>query len=308
MNAVLLRRLLGAGVILLMLFIASLLLPAPSDPKPAEPGMRRIEVAVDDMRPITMPKADATAAPEEPQAAPVPTPSQQPGPSTPASRKAIAESAEAAAKQFSGVGRETTASPEVESEAVQEDDDIAAAPSAETSEEPPPKTPTPAPSKATAEIKPPISQRTPPTATAGATKPRPATSTESKPAPTQAPAATRPTTPAPAVTTAQTAPPKPVIAAPAAAPATTPPATSGSAKGPRWAVQAGSYADIGNARQVEAQLKSLGISSSISLTEAGGSARYRVRSGPYPTREAADAARARMQQNRISANVVPDGG
>jgi DedD protein len=307
MNAVLIRRLLGAGVILLMLFVASLLLPAPTDPKPAEPGMRRVEVAVDDTRPITMPKRDASSATEsaaaEPQAAPAPSPTQPLAPSTPASRKAIAESAEAAAAQFSGLNREAATSPEVETAPVQEDDDIAAAPSAETSapeEAPEPKKPAPPPAKPAAVIKPPIGQRTPPPVSAAVTKPKSAAPVESKPAPSN-PAATRPTTPAPAVTTAQTAPPKAVVAPPAAAPAT-------ATKAQRWAVQAGSYADIGNARQVEAQLKSLGFSSSISLTESGGSARYRVRSGPFATREAADAARQRMLQNHIPANVVPDGG
>lgn len=311
MNAVLLRRLLGAGVMLLMLFIASLLLPAPSDPKPAEPGMRRIEIAVDDTRPIATPKPASPTASDntEAQAEPVPASSQPPGPSTPAQRKAIAESAEAAAARFSGLSRETATSPDVDSLPVQEDDDIAAAPNAETatSEEPvpskpEPSRPAPAPPKPAAQIRQPISQHTPPPASAGG-KPKPPTPTESKPA--AKPAPSKPvvsTHPAPSVPT--TALPKSAVTPPPVAA----PSTNAAAKAPRWAVQAGSYADIGNARQVEAQLKSLGFSSSISLAESGGSARYRVRSGPFATREAADAARARMQQNHIPANVVPDGG
>ncbi|MDB5971821.1 MAG: Sporulation related protein [Hydrocarboniphaga sp.] len=263
MNRVLMRRLLGASVMLMMLFIASLLLPAPSDPKPAEPGMRRVEIAVDDRHPIETPKpvpsAVGLAADEGASASGRPQPPQ-------ASQKELADSAEAAAARFSGMTPETVTRPEVAGVPAEEDDDIAAAPVAETAA---PEEPEPNPAPAV----PPIGQRTPPAMVIA--KPKPAPPVEQ-------------------------APPKPAAAAT--------PAPSPAGKGQRWAIQAGSYADIANARQIEAQLKSLGFAASISLTESSGSARYRVRSGPYATRDAADAARQRLQQNRIPANVVSDGG
>lgn len=302
MNPVLLRRLLGAGVMLLMLFVASLLLPAPTAPKPAEPGMRRIEIAVDDTHPIVLPGPAASAAAlsaDAQQQAPPPTaaPLQPLGPGTPAaSRRALAESAEAAAARFSGLSRETAPSPEAAGTAAEDDDDIAAAPSADTAADEPESKPAP-----TAESQPQTApHRAPPAAT-----PKPTPPVEPKAGAPGTSPAPRPIPAAPAVTTAQKPPAKPASTATPAPPAAT---ASAASSPPRWAVQAGSYADIGNARQVEAQLRALGFSSSISLTESGGSARYRVRSGPYPTREAADAARVRMQQNRISANVVADGG
>jgi DedD protein len=306
MNVVLMRRLLGAGVMLVLLFIASLLLPAPTDPKPAEPGMRRIEVAVDDTHPIETPKAKARSSEQSDahtNAEPPPTAENKPAPVSP-------ESAQATAAHYAQqASREVATSPEVATTA-DEDDDVVAAPTADAapSEEPPPPAPKPK-----AEIKPPIAQRTPPPV-AITPKPKPAVATppsvQQKPhvattAPAPAPTASRPTTPAPAVSTVEKPQPKPA-SPPPVAPATTPAATA--SKAPRWAVQAGSYADITNARQIETQLKALGFNASISLTEAGGSARYRVRSGPFATRDAADAARQKMQQGHISANVVPDGG
>jgi DedD protein len=283
MNPILLRRLLGAGVLLLLLFVLSLLLPAPSDPKPAEPGMRRIEVAVDDPKPIELPKPSAPAAgvssESQPRQSPRPSQSDETAPDP---RFARSESATVGGVRLSA---DAAVSPDVASSSPQEDDDAAAAPSADTAPVEPEQKPEPKPR--------PEPKPQPPSAVA--TKPKlqtPLPKAAGKPV-EQKPAA--PTPQAPAVAAAE----KPQAAAaskpaPAAAPQ-------------RWAVQAGSYADIGNARQVEAQLKSMGLSSSISLTEAGGSARYRVRSGPYATREAAEAARLRMQQNRITASVVADG-
>lgn len=289
MNPMLMQRLLGAGVLLLLLFVASLLLPAPSDPRPAEPGMQRVEIAVGDPRPIELPKPPAA----EPEAAPLDD--DEPGAQiASASRPAKPER------------RLPAAAPEASLElaATEESDDLAPAPV--TDDEPPAEMPAerPPPSKPAAVSKP------PPVATT--TPARPA-AVVPKPAPKSAPAETKPRPPAPSIANR---PPAPVIdeapkpqRKPEQKPTTAPPTVAASpvpAK-QRWAVQAGSYAEIANARQIEAQLKALGFASSISVTESGGSARYRVRSGPFATREAADAARLRMQQNRISASVVADG-
>ncbi len=103
-----------------------------------------------------------------------------------------------------------------------------------------------------------------------------------------------PPTPKPAV--------QPSPSAPSAATANPKPTTK------TWQIQAGSYADIGNARQVETQLKALGYAATLSVTETAGSARYRIRCGPFATREQAEAARKRLEQNHIPASLVAAGG
>jgi len=282
MNPVLIRRLLGAGVLLMLLFVLSLLLPAPSDPKPAEPGMRRIEVAVDDAAPIELPTKSAAAADN---------------PSNPPPRRPDVATAHAADERLSrsesatvgGVRLPADPPPDADGAgATEDDDDAAASPDADVALAEQENRPAPRPAAEPAP-KPKLQAPLP-------TIPRPPAPAAPAPKPAAKPVEKKPAASAPAPKLGSTVAP----AAPGAGPA------AGTAA-PRWAVQAGSYADVGNARQVEAQLKSLGLAGSISLTETGGSVRYRVRSGPYASREAAEAARQRMQQNRITANVVADG-
>lgn len=131
------------------------------------------------------------------------------------------------------------------------------------------------------------------------TKPEAAAKPEIKPAvkPEAAPAKPVPAKPAPAKP--QPAPAKPEVAKP---PATAP--ASAAKPGERWFVQAGAYADIAKARQVEAQIRAMGQSVMLSPTEtANNTTLYRVRSGPYTSREAADAARAKIAQAKITASL-----
>lgn len=109
----------------------------------------------------------------------------------------------------------------------------------------------------------------------------------------------------PAPAKPQPAPAKPAPAKPevAAKPPATAPAPAAK-PGERWFVQAGAYADIAKARQVEAQIRAMGQTVLLSPTEtASGGTLYRVRSGPYTTREAADAARAKIAQAKIGASL-----
>lgn len=109
----------------------------------------------------------------------------------------------------------------------------------------------------------------------------------------------------PAPVKPQPAPAKPVPAKPEVAPKPPAAAPAPAAKpGERWFVQAGAYADIAKARQVEAQIRAMGQTVMLSPTEtASGGTLYRVRSGPYTSREAADAARAKIAQAKINASL-----
>lgn len=103
----------------------------------------------------------------------------------------------------------------------------------------------------------------------------------------------------------ETVPPKPVILPPK------PPVPSAATLPPKpaagWIVQAGAYADIQKAHQVEGRIRALGYAALISPAETASGILYRVRSGPYANRAQADAARAKFQQSGISANLVEGG-
>lgn len=135
-----------------------------------------------------------------------------------------------------------------------------------------------------------------------AAAPRPATpgstATPSKPAgkpEAQAsapkPAAAKPS-PAPAAE-ARSVETKPAVAAakPAEVKPVAKPAPAGTGS---WFVQVGGFADIGNARQVQARLQALGQPSILSPTETSKGTLYRVRAGPYAGREPAQAALGKL--------------
>ncbi|HUS24542.1 MAG TPA: SPOR domain-containing protein [Candidatus Binatia bacterium] len=97
-----------------------------------------------------------------------------------------------------------------------------------------------------------------------------------------------PAAPAPAAPPAASAP-KPAPAAPAPKPAAPAPSV------PHWTVQVGSFGDIDNARLVQDKLKAAGIGSILSPAETTKGTLYRVRAGSFASREAANAALARVQ-------------
>ncbi|MFT4047418.1 MAG: SPOR domain-containing protein [Solimonas sp.] len=74
------------------------------------------------------------------------------------------------------------------------------------------------------------------------------------------------------------------------------PASSGN-----WSVQVGGFSDIGRARGVQDKLKALGQASFISPMDTSKGTLYRVRAGPYATREAAQAA-----QDRLNGSGYPE--
>lgn len=279
-QSVLVRRLAGAGVLLLLAFGISLILPDPSTPPGAEEGMARVELRI----------ADGGVVDPAPQAA------------DPGKAQEAGDSASGASTSSSSL--DMAASSEIDTPAPADDEPPAEAPVEAPAPTPavavvPEPKPKPATPPAVAVVPPkPKSVPVPPVAAVVAEK-KPVDVAPAKPAVPVTPppeVASKPDIAAPVVSV-----PPAVVPSPASKPATpAAPAT--------WQIQAGSYADIGNARQVEDQLKALGYAATLSIVEAGGSARYRVRCGPFASRELAEAARKRLEQNRIPASLVAQGG
>lgn len=296
MNETLIRRLVGAGVLAAGALIVGLLLPQPNQPPELEEGLKVVEVQVDESGQMVenasgeRPMADGRDRGRDEKGRPALSAANEERAGSPDSVE-LAASGEADIRPAGQDSEPTIAErvPEVE----------------DMPEEPAPK-PAPKP------IEKPIEKKT---AEKPAQKPQPKPAEPPRkiespkptaPAPVKEASKPVPATPKPEVVSAAkppvTPPPKPET--PATAPNRAPPPATAAA---RWAVQAGSYADIANARQIQAQLKSLGYPSNISIIDTSGGARYRVRCGPFPTRDAADAARARIAGSKLPAQVVNDG-
>ena len=120
-----------------------------------------------------------------------------------------------------------------------------------------------------------------------------------------APVATKPPAMAAAPTPATKAPAKDPAAilaggaAPAAASPSTPPADPFV-----YFVQAGAYARSEDAEQQRARLGLIGQAARITEREQAGRTVYRVRLGPFPTREEADGLQGRLQEQSIEAQIV----
>lgn len=107
-------------------------------------------------------------------------------------------------------------------------------------------------------------------------------------------------TPAPAQTSSSSSNDRPATASTAVAAASrTAPAPSGD-----WAVQLGSFGDEDNARRLADRVAALGHSPRIMPYRTGGRTMYRVRIGPHPTREAAEAAASALAARGFPAQVV----
>jgi len=106
-----------------------------------------------------------------------------------------------------------------------------------------------------------------------------------------APAAKPETAPKPASTPAKpVVTPAPVTTVKPVVPATLPAAPSAPAPAQRWYVQVGGFADIDNARKVQANLKSAAQPNLLAPVETGKGTIYRVRAGPYASEAAAQQA------------------
>lgn len=98
----------------------------------------------------------------------------------------------------------------------------------------------------------------------------------------------------PAEKSAETPPPAAAKPAPGAtAPLTPKPAAPPPPRAETWFVQVGGFADIANARQAQDRLKAAGQASILSPIDTANGTLYRVRIGPFASREAAAPALAR---------------
>lgn len=84
-------------------------------------------------------------------------------------------------------------------------------------------------------------------------------------------------------------------------PADKPPAA---AKGGKFAVQVAAPASEAAARELQDKLKKQGYAAFLEKVETKEGARWRVRAGPYATREDAEAARARLKGAGMAGNLV----
>lgn len=79
------------------------------------------------------------------------------------------------------------------------------------------------------------------------------------------------------------------------------PATTG---GP-WIVQLGAYQNAGNVKLLVSKLKEMGISTYTEKLDSPQGPRTRVRAGPFPSREAADKAQAKIRKIGVDGSVAP---
>ena len=308
MNETLIRRLVGAGVLAAGALVVSLLLPQPNQPPELEEGLKVVEVQVDESGQMVEQSsgerslADGRDRSREEKGRPALSAGDE-------ERRYAADAVELAASGEADIRPPKTesGSEPVVAEQAPEVEELPEEPVPESRPKPvvPAPASKPAEKSATKPAEKPAQkpQAKPAEQPRKVEAPKPAAQAPIKDAPKPAPA---PATPKPEVATSAKPdarpPPSPKPEAAAPKPAT--PAASGAV---RWAVQAGSYADIANARQIQAQLKSLGYPSNITVIDTSGGARYRVRCGPFATREAADAARVRIVGSKLPAQVVNDG-
>ncbi|WIM06588.1 MAG: SPOR domain-containing protein [Candidatus Nitricoxidivorans perseverans] len=75
--------------------------------------------------------------------------------------------------------------------------------------------------------------------------------------------------------------------------------------GEQWAVQLGAYKDAGNVRMLTAKIRQMGLPSYTEEFESPQGVRTRVRAGPFPSRDAAEKAQARIRAIGVSGPVAP---
>jgi len=103
---------------------------------------------------------------------------------------------------------------------------------------------------------------------------------------------------APAVKPAASAVPAGIPAKPAAESA------SGDAAPQRFVVQAGAYKEAGKLREARSKIEGLGYKTYTQVVENDNGSRTRVRVGPFPTREEAEAVVAKIKRNGLPAAIV----
>jgi DedD protein len=138
----------------------------------------------------------------------------------------------------------------------------------------------------------------------------PSSAALARPAPTMASAARARASEAPAATAApapRAAPPaaSPQAAAPAPAPASAPAnASAADAKGGRFVVQVGAFADAAAVREARAKVEKLGLKTYVQDVETSAGRRTRVRIGPFDSRDEAAQALAKLKAANLPGAVM----
>lgn len=133
----------------------------------------------------------------------------------------------------------------------------------------------------------------PPAAAPATAPPAPATAPPAAAAPAASPAP--PGAPRPPAQAPQPTRPPPAAAAPAAADA---------AAAQRFVVQVGAFADRAAMQEMRTRVERLGLSTYTQVVETAAGARTRVRVGPFPSRDEAERAAARLRAAGITAVVL----
>jgi DedD protein len=118
------------------------------------------------------------------------------------------------------------------------------------------------------------------------------------------PTMSAPAEPAAAPAEASAAPAAPGSAADAGAPGGDVPAAPVAARAGRIYVQAAALARESAARDLASSLRKSGLVPFVERTDGSAGTRYRVRLGPFATRDEAEHARARLHALGVSANIV----
>lgn len=140
-------------------------------------------------------------------------------------------------------------------------------------------------------------------------EPKPEPKPETKPAPAAKPEAKSEPKPAakvepkPVAKTEAAHKPEPKTAKSAEKPAEKPAAKAGESaraaallNDEHWVIQLGAYQDQGNVKVLQAKIKELGYAAFTEKVDTPNGARIRVRCGPFPSREAAEKAQARLKK------------
>lgn len=75
-------------------------------------------------------------------------------------------------------------------------------------------------------------------------------------------------------------------------------------KAPRFVVQVGAYTEASEVREARAKVEQLGMKSYTQVIDAAGTRRTRVRVGPFPSRQEADAASARLKGAGLPVQIL----
>jgi DedD protein len=144
---------------------------------------------------------------------------------------------------------------------------------------------------------------TPPTSDAGA---KSETAAPSPSAPGAAGTAAAPAVSAKEAAKAESAKAGPVSAKPAVAESAAEASKEGASPADgAFAVQVAALSDLAKARQLEKQMTDAGLKTYTQVVSTKSGQVTRVRAGPYPTREAAEDARAQLKKAGLEGKVVP---